>query len=294
MAIEYIGINYFPLLTGFFHCDKIELLTAIFGIKGPYAVIMLLCKIYTDGYYIPWGKEQCMIFARKLGPEYDKETMGDIVNMLVEKGFFDKESYEKYEILTSAEIQKVWMEATSRRKRDLDKLPYLLIECADGKGSSKGERKKQNNADNLQTEMELNTENVDSMHTKTELNAENADIFRQSKVKQSKVEESKVEESKELPPFSPPAGETDGYEDNYTLLPSPPEYALNEYTHNYYGLLENLKLHKVKELTEIKAILKLSDYGKKGTILWKLLAKNHWNKIEAPGKYIIKVLRSST
>lgn len=95
MAIEYIGINYFPLLTGFFHCDKIELLTAIFGIKGPYAVIMLLCKIYTDGYYIPWGKEQCMIFARKLGPEYDKETMGDIVNMLVEKEFFDKEELRK-------------------------------------------------------------------------------------------------------------------------------------------------------------------------------------------------------
>lgn len=76
-----------PATDGIFHCDKIELLTAIFGIKGPYAVIMLLCKIYTDGYYIPWGKEQCMIFARKLGPEYDKETMGDIVNMLVEKDF---------------------------------------------------------------------------------------------------------------------------------------------------------------------------------------------------------------
>ena len=162
MAIEYIGINYFPLLTGFFHCDKIELLTAIFGIKGPYAVIMLLCKIYTDGYYIPWGKEQCMIFARKLGPEYDKETMGDIVNMLVEKGFFDKESYEKYEILTSTEIQKVWMEATSRRKRDLAKLPYLLIECTDSKSNnknnSKNECKKLDDADNMQTEMKLNTE----------------------------------------------------------------------------------------------------------------------------------------
>lgn len=43
----------------------------------------------------PWGKEQCMIFARKLGPEYDKETMGDIVNMLVEKEFFDKEELRK-------------------------------------------------------------------------------------------------------------------------------------------------------------------------------------------------------
>ncbi len=223
MAIEYIGINYFPLLTGFFHCDKIELLTAIFGIKGPYAVIMLLCKIYTDGYYIPWGKEQCMIFARKLGPEYDKETMGDIVNMLVEKEFFDKESYEKYEILTSTEIQKVWMEATSRRKRDLAKLPYLLIECTDSKSNnknnSKNECKKQDDADNMQTEMKLNTENADSVQTETELNAENADIFRQSKVKQSKAEK-----SKELPPSNPPTGEKDGYEDNYALLPLPPDY----------------------------------------------------------------------
>ena len=55
MATEYNGINYFPLLTGFFHSDIMELTTAMFGIKGPHAVIMLLCKIYTEGYYIQWG-----------------------------------------------------------------------------------------------------------------------------------------------------------------------------------------------------------------------------------------------
>ena len=89
-----------------------------------------------------------MIFARKLGPEYDKETMGDIVNMLVEKEFFDKESYEKYEILTSTEIQKVWMEATSRRKRDLAKLPYLLIECTDSKSNNKNNSKNSSEKNN--------------------------------------------------------------------------------------------------------------------------------------------------
>ena len=128
MATEYNGINYFPLLTGFFHSDIMELTTAMFGIKGPHAVIMLLCKIYTEGYYIQWGKEQCMIFARKLGSEYTAETVGEIVNLLVEKGFFARESYEKHRILTSIDIQTVWMEATSRRKRDLSKLPHLLIE----------------------------------------------------------------------------------------------------------------------------------------------------------------------
>lgn len=276
MATEYCGINYFPLLTGFFHCDTIELITAMFGIKGPHAVIILLCKIYAEGYYIRWGKEQCMIFARKLGPEYNSETVEDIVKLLVEKGFFDKKSYEEHGVLTSTEIQKVWMEATSRRKRDLAKLPYLLIEGNEkdnGRNDCKNEYRSRDKAD--------------KMHTETELNSENADIFRQSKVKQSKVEQ-----SKELPPSNPPAGETGGDEDYHSVLAAPPEYALCEKTHNYYGLLESLKLHKVIELAEIKAILRLSDYGRKGTVIWKLLAKTHWSKIEAPGKYIIKVLRS--
>ena len=281
MATEYYGINYFPLLTGFFHCDTIELITAIHGVKGPHAVIMLLCKIYTEGYYIRWGEDQCMIFARKLGPEYDKKTVEEIVNLLIEKGFFDKESYEKHEILTSAEIQRVWMEATSRRKRDLDKLPYLLIECTSGKNectNNKNANRKDSRA----------TENADSMSTQMELNLENADISGQSI-----VEYSKAEKSKELPPSDPPTGEKGGGEEDISLLPPPPEYALNKKTHNYNGLLESLRMHNVKKIVEIKAILCLSDYGRKGTAVWKLLAKPNWSKIEAPGKYIIKILRNT-
>ena len=270
MATEYNGINYFPLLTGFFHSDIMELTTAMFGIKGPHAVIMLLCKIYTEGYYIQWGKEQCMIFARKLGSEYTAETVGEIVNLLVEKGFFARESYEKHRILTSIDIQTVWMEATSRRKRDLSKLPHLLIEITNEKNKSR------------------KPENVNIPLTKMEVNPENEDISGQSKVKQSIVEQ-----SKELPPSTPPRGRMDGDEDHQTSLPEPPAYALNTKTHNYYGLLESLRLHKITEMNEIKAILSLSNYGEKGTPVWKLLAKNNWSKIEAPGKYIIKVLRSS-
>ena len=273
MATEYYGINYFPLLTGFFHCDPIELITAIHGVKGPHAVIMLLCKIYTDGYYIHWGEDQCMIFARKLGPEYDKKTVEEIVNLLIEKRFFDKESYEKHGVLTSVEIQKVWLEATSRRKKDLTKLPYMLTEGANSK--------------NVCKTGSSTTENVDKLPTQMELNLENADNFRQSKVKQSKAEK-----SKELPPSDPPNGEKEEEEDT-SLLPPPPEYALNEKTHNYSGLLESLRLHNVKDKTEIKAILRLSDYGRKGTEIWRILAKTNWSRIEAPGKYILKILRTS-
>ncbi|MDR3819180.1 MAG: hypothetical protein ACLS3O_02745 [Bacteroides faecis] len=40
----------------------------------------------------------------------------------------------------------------------------------------------------------------------------------------------------------------------------------------------------------MQSILRLSDYGKKGTSVWKLLSNTNWNKIEAPGRYIIAAL----
>ena len=208
MATEYYGINYFPLLTGFFHCDTIELITAIHGVKGPHAVIMLLCKIYTDGYYIHWGEDQCMIFARKLGPEYDKKTVEEIVNLLIEKGFFDKESYETHGVLTSVEIQKVWLEATSRRKKDLTKLPYMLTEGANSK--------------NVCKTGSSTTENVDKLPTQMELNLENADNFRQSKVKQRRV--------KNFPPLIPPPGRRRKRRIFLCFLPHPNTYSMRKHT----------------------------------------------------------------
>ena len=44
------------------------------------------------------------------------------------------------------------------------------------------------------------------------------------------------------------------------------------------------------DLKEMQSILRLSDYGKKGTSVWKLLSNTNWNKIEAPGRYIIAAL----
>lgn len=178
VVAEYRGINYFPLSTNFFEKDLQELLDAKFGIKGPYAVLKLLCKIYADGYYISWGEDQCLIFARKLGAEFSFNDVDQIVTFLLNKGFFDKESYEKHQILTSAALQQVWIEATKRRKRDLTKLPYLLIDT--------NTHKTDNNK----------PENVDKQSTQQPLNLENADIFRQSKVKESK--------RKNYPPSIPP------------------------------------------------------------------------------------------
>lgn len=273
MATEYSGINYFPVQTTFFEGNTQELLEAKYGIKGPSLMMKLLCKIYKEGYYLHWGEEQTIIFAHKLGNDFSQEEVGDIISILLEKGFFDKESYEKHHILTSENIQRMWLEATIRRKRDLAKLPYLLIE-ANNKEAENGKQnggKRNRDADIFSTQPSLNTENDDTFG-------------------QSKAEQKKVEENKELPPSTPPEGKK---KDEDSILPPPPEFALNPKTHNYAGMLINLQRLCITDIGEIKAIVRLSNYGEKSKPFWKILAKTDWKKITAPGKYIIKILRSS-
>ena len=111
------GIPYFPTPANFFDEEIMELLEAKFGILSSYIVMRLLCKIYKEGYYISWGKEQSLIFVRKVGGGIKEEVMEKIIELLLEKEFFNKDIYEKYGVLTSEQIQKVWLEATVRRKR---------------------------------------------------------------------------------------------------------------------------------------------------------------------------------
>lgn len=110
------GIPYFPTPANFFDEEVMELLEAKFGVLASYMVMRLLCKIYKEGYYISWGKEQNLIFVRKVGGGIKEDMMEKIVDLLLEKGFFHKETYEKHGILTSEQIQRVWFEATTRRK----------------------------------------------------------------------------------------------------------------------------------------------------------------------------------
>ena len=121
------GIPYFPTPANFFDEEIMELLEAKFGILSSYIVMRLLCKIYKEGYYISWGKEQSLIFVRKVGGGIKEEVMEKIIELLLEKEFFNKDIYEKYGVLTSEQIQKVWLEATVRRKIDFSKLPLSLI-----------------------------------------------------------------------------------------------------------------------------------------------------------------------
>ena len=59
-----------------------------------------------------------------------------IIEILFTKGILDRNSYQENGILTSESIQKVWMEATKRRKRELSELPYLMVKLEKENGKA--------------------------------------------------------------------------------------------------------------------------------------------------------------
>ena len=274
MAIAYDGINYFPVGVNFMEENAMEVIEAKYGIKGSAIVLKLLCKIYKEGYFIHWDEEQCLIFANKAGREVQAAEVQGIIEILFIKGILDRNSYLANGILTSANIQKIWMEATKRRKRDLKALPYLLV----------------NDLTQQETEApegENVTISPGNVVHDVAVNAKNACNSGQSKVK-----EKKAEENKEFPPSAPPKGEGEERKGDSAYLPIP-GYAFNTMTHNYSGLMDTLKRLSITDTGEVNSILRLSDYGRKGTTEWKLIANTCWSDIGAKGRYLIAALNKT-
>ena len=287
MAIAYDGINYFPVGVNFMEENAMEVIEAKYGIKGSAIVLKLMCKIYKEGYYIRWDEEQCLIFANKAGREVQAEEVQGIIEILFTKGILDRNSYQENGILTSESIQKVWMEATKRRKRELSELPYLMVKP----------EKENGKADTPPALQEIQQPELFKKE-KTPVNPKNVvhhvavDAKNACNSGQSKVKEKKAEENKEFPPSAPPKGEGEERKGDSAYLPIP-GYAFNTMTHNYSGLMDMLKRLSITDTGEVNSILRLSDYGRKGTTVWKLIANTCWSDIGAKGRYLIAALNKT-
>ena len=287
MAIAYDGINYFPVGVNFMEENAMEVIEAKYGIKGSAIVLKLMCKIYKEGYYIRWDEEQCLIFANKAGREVQAEEVQGIIEILFTKGILDRNSYQENGILTSESIQKVWMEATKRRKRELSELPYLMVKP----------EKENGKADTPPALQEIQQPELFKKE-KTPVNPKNVvhhvavDAKNACNSGQIKVKENKAEENKEFPPSAPPKGEGEERKGDSAYLPIP-GYAFNTMTHNYSGLMDTLKRLSITDTGEVNSILRLSDYGRKGTTVWKLIANTCWSDIGAKGRYLIAALNKT-
>ena len=274
--------------------NAMEVIEAKYGIKGPAIVLKLLCKIYKERCYILWDEEQCLIFAYKVEREVQTGEVQGIIVILFIKGILDRSSCQENGILTSENIQKVWMEATKRRKKELSKLPYLMVktEKENGKPDNTSAQQEIEQPKPLKEgKVAVGTGDVavspgNVVHD-VAVNAKNACNFGQSKVKKSRAKE-----NKEFPPSAPPEGKEEERKEDSASLPIP-GYAFNTMTHNYPGLTDTLQRLGINEVSEVNGILRLSDYGRKGTTVWRLIANTCWSDIGAKGRYLIAALNKA-
>ena len=179
------GIDFFPLEV--YLDERYKLIEAEFGLTGFAVIVKLLQRIFAQfGYYGEFTREVALLFGKSV--VVGGNAVSEIVEASVKRGVFDKTLYDRYQILTSEEIQKKYFEAVKRRKKVEVKREYLLINCA-----------------HFNNIVYISGENVN-------ISKENADIFKQSKVKYSKVNKEKIIEkkaAKKTPPttryiFKPP------------------------------------------------------------------------------------------
>ena len=165
------GLDYFPLNVDIDIDDKISLIESEHGITGFGIIIKMLCKIYQNGYFYEWGEKEQLLFAKRVN--VDINDVNACINSAIKWGMFEKTIYEKYGVLTSAGIQKRYLEAIGRRKAiDIIK-NYWLIELP------KLEK------------TELKLINVDTNEVNVIIYSKNENNNTQSKVKESKGKESK-------------------------------------------------------------------------------------------------------
>ena len=186
------GLSYFPLDVDMDQDDKISVIEALHGIEGFGVVVRLLMKIYKEGYFYNWTEREQLIFSRRVN--VDINSTKQIVSDSLDEKIFDKTLYLDYGILTSAGIQKRYLDAITRRKEVTLEKRYLLINPHEYVGKNAKIKIKILDENGLETA--FGGVNVD---INDNLEGVNDNISTQSKEEKSK-EEKKKKEKKNTPP----------------------------------------------------------------------------------------------
>lgn len=121
------GLEYFSFDTDFFSDVKIRRISRACGPASTSILICLLCNIYRDkGYYIAWDENLPFVVADTIGTT--EGAVEEVIKKAIQVGFFDKELFDKYKILTSNGIQTRFKSAVSRREEIEYVVDYLVAE----------------------------------------------------------------------------------------------------------------------------------------------------------------------
>ena len=121
------GLDYFPLNTDFMHDRVVRRVMKREGDSAFTILLYTLSYLYSgEGYYIHVDND----FYDELSDQLfstDNDSVRRVLHLFVEYGFFDSSLYERYGILTSADIQRQFLFITKRRSRRHISPDYCLL-----------------------------------------------------------------------------------------------------------------------------------------------------------------------
>ncbi len=129
MANLKVTLDYFP------HIERsrpMQMIGAEFNEKGDSVMWTILEEIYLRGcgYYCEWNDDVALMFIQQPHLSVGVGVVSEILKAMIKRDILSAEMFEKYGILTSAEIQKFYFEAVKRRKGVKAIKEYLLINCS--------------------------------------------------------------------------------------------------------------------------------------------------------------------
>ena len=168
------GIDYYPKDVKAKYDTKFKYVESKNSVIARLVIYELWDLIYGEnGYFLKFDNIQRVLFLGDL--PINDEQLTDILDSCFEIGLFEKELYDKYQILTSESIQKRYMEAVGRRSKVSIISSYFLL------------------PKNSYRNINLVNDYINSINDDN--NSINDNINPQSKVKESKVNKSKVKEN---------------------------------------------------------------------------------------------------
>ena len=121
--MERTGIDFFPFPS--VNSTALKLMEAKYKLRGVAIYVKLLQKIFSEeGYYYQISDDVILLLKQEMG--VNDNIIPEVINECIARGLFDKEMYEKYNILTSDNIQKEYLNAVRKRKNFNIKEEYRL------------------------------------------------------------------------------------------------------------------------------------------------------------------------
>ena len=124
------GLDYFPLDVDMAEDKRVQFVVGKCGQEGFATIIHLLMAIYRNGYYLTWDELELYSTSQRINLPVN--TISEVVSHLLNYGFFDKEKFDLFGILTSHGIQTRYLRACEYRKKVKMVKEFCMVTPEDG------------------------------------------------------------------------------------------------------------------------------------------------------------------